>query len=141
MAIKHHAVLLCDYLIRADSGRFTLAGVFQNIQASQIPAAKDPVGVYVQFVGDAGDPYEIALLRPDGEESVLERGEVTPPKDLVESQQWSVTVVAVASVVFASPGVYAIVLRSGGAEIHRYQFGVLPPPSAKTSGPQEEGNP
>lgn len=132
MAIRHNAILLCDYLIPHSDGRFTLGGVFQNIRASRIPALKDPMGVYVQFSGEAGDPYEVVLRHPDGAERVLESGMVQAPDALAEHQQWSTTFAAVVAVVFGAPGAYAIVLRSGGEEIHRHEFGVLAPPEGSS---------
>jgi hypothetical protein len=128
MAIRHQSTILCDYLIRADNGRFTAAGMFQNINASRMPCAKDPMGVLVQFRGDPQDDYEVVLLRADGEETLLNSGVIeAAPEDLREGQQWAVNLAIVAAAVFDRPGVYSIALRSSGEEVHRFDFGVLAP--------------
>jgi hypothetical protein len=126
--IHHIATVLCDYLIRAEDGRFTLAGIFQNIQTHRIPALKDPMAVYLQFSCEEEAPYEVLLRAPDGEERILGSGSSGRPATMGEQQQWSTSFAAVIQVVFTQTGTWAVILRSNGVDVHTHKFGVLPPP-------------
>ncbi|MGV3723307.1 MAG: DUF6941 family protein [Actinomycetota bacterium] len=127
MAFRHIASVVCDYLIRADNGRFTLAGIFKNIEASQFPAIKDPMGIYVEFSAEPGDAYEILLQGPKGFSVSVRQETVGSAPPLVPYQQWScVTVATARPAIFPDPGIYYIVLKGNGRTIHRHAFGVIP---------------
>jgi hypothetical protein len=125
MAIRHHSTVLCDYLIRADNGRFSYIGVFQNIRAAELPTAKE-MALSVVLDGDPQDRFQIAVRGPG--EFVVAFEEVSvgdPPARESEFQQWSITVAMMARLTFREAGLYRVVLSSGDAVIHEYEFGVF----------------
>jgi len=135
MAIRHLYTVLCDYLITHADGRTSAAGIFHNVEVRDFPAGKDPMGVVVAFAGDGGEPYEVALEGPGGFRQGMAEGTLEHPAELREHQQWAVVLAVTASpAIFPSPGVYRIVVRSGGVEIHAHPFGVL-----RRRTPDEEG--
>lgn len=125
MAIRHHSTKLCDYLIQATDGKFTLAGTFLNVQAPSFPFGR-PIGVQVELAGETGDAFKVILEGPDaGDVSVvLAEGMLQVPPTR-EFEQWTATVVGQMGINFAAPGVYHVILKSGERIVHDYPFGVF----------------
>jgi hypothetical protein len=135
MAFRHIATVVCDYLIRDERQRFSLVGIFKNIEARQFPAVKDPLGIYVEFSADPGDTYEVLLEGPKGFSISVAQETVGGPPSLVPHQQWSCVTTAIARpAIFPRPGVYYIVLKGNGRTINRHSFGVFLVPSAEIEG-------
>ena len=126
MAIQHQSTKVCDYLIQALDGRFTLAGILSNVYAAELPLAR-PLGVYVEFSGSVGDPFRITLEGPEeaGQPLMLAEGAVEKPTLRHPQEQWTATIGGMVGMQFPQQGVYRIVLRSGDTVVHEYPFGVL----------------
>ena len=93
MALLHHSTKLCDYLIQAVDGKFTLAGCFTNVFCAELPLAR-PVGMLVEFSGEVGDPFKIYVDGPpeSNVEHVLAEGTVEKPPLRNPLEKWSATI-------------------------------------------------
>jgi hypothetical protein len=127
MAIQHLSTKLCDYLIRADNGRLSLVGTFNNLVSHQLPVAKSPCGLVVELLGDEGDPFTISL-EGHGMTLLLAEGEIHQPPTTSEFEQSVMVIQGDVSLLFPRPGRYYIVVRSGEEVIHATPFGVLHEP-------------
>ena len=72
-AMKLEAMLLCDKILRDDSGKVHLQGIFDKINAIQTPAVHGEMYLYFRFIADfseradAGqDKLIFELIEPDG---------------------------------------------------------------------------
>jgi hypothetical protein len=126
MAIRHLYTAVCESVIEGNDGRISLIGIFHNLQARSEESVATTMAVVVALTGDDGDPYSVDVEGPDG--FILHLGDdvVEVPSPLGEHRQWAVALVVRARpAVFPKPGVYRVVLRSKGEEVHSYPFGVL----------------
>ena len=126
MAIRHHSTNLCDYLSQTVDGKFILAGIFGNLFCADLPLIR-PVGVLVEFAGEPGDPFRIALEGPPDSEHplVLAEGKLEHPTLLHPLQQWSATIGGMIGMRFPMEGIYRVILSSGDSLVHEYPFAVL----------------
>lgn len=130
MAIQPQAILTCDYLIRHADGRITLAGIFRNIAVKEFPAAKDPMGIYVELVGDEGDPYEVVMRFPGGREDIVNSGVIDHGARSADGALLSTTVAGPVAMGFTEEGTYTLALRSNGITVCEHHFQVLVHPAA-----------
>jgi len=126
MAILHHSTKLCDYLIQATDGKFTIAGCFTNLYCAEFPHAR-PVGVMVEFAGEVGDPFRISMEGPPGAggDFVLAEGAIEKPALRHPLEQWTGTITGMLVMRFPIEGVYRIILRNGEKVVHEYPFSVV----------------
>lgn len=123
MAITHISTILCDYLIRADNGRNTYAGVFKNI-AGKMPLRKGPFGVGIEFKGNPGDPFKVTI-EGNGINVLLTEGVIDPEPIVSEFHQLSLTISGEIGLQFETPGVFEVILYSGDEIVHRTAYGVV----------------
>lgn len=126
MALTHHSSKLCDYLIQAVDGKFTLAGCFTNMFCAELPLAR-PVGMLVEFSGEVGDPFRISVDGPPetNVEHLLAEGSIERPPLRNPLEQWSATIGGMVGIVFPVEGTYRVILRSGDSIVHEYPFAVI----------------
>jgi hypothetical protein len=123
MALKHNSTKLCEYLIQATDGKFTLAGTFANLFAVELPLVR-PIGVLVEFTGDSGDPFRVSLEGPEIN-LLIGEGTVEAPALRHPLEQWSNSIGGTAGIRFTQEGLYRVILRSGDVVVHEYPFAVL----------------
>jgi hypothetical protein len=143
MAIRHIATLLCDYLIRSDDGRYTLVGLFKNIEArpgAKLPIIKSPMGIYVEFLAEGGESVEVILKGPGKFSHQLFQSHLAVPETtLLRYQQRSASIgITAQPAAFEREGVYSIVLKSGNKTIHTHRFGVIIKPAQSGEDEDEE---
>ncbi len=126
MALTHHSTKLCDYLIQATDGKFTIAGCFTNLFCSEVPHAR-PVGIVVEFGGAVGEPFKISIEGPPGSlvNFVLAEGEIQIPTLRHPLEQWTGAISGMIGLRFPLEGVYRVTLRSGDSLVHEYPFAVI----------------
>lgn len=137
MAIRVQAILTCDYLIRHADGRVTLAGIFRNIAVKEFPAAKDPMGIYVELVGDKDDPYEVVMRFPGGREDIVNSGVIDHEVQGPDGTFFSTTIAGPVAMGFTEEGTYILALRSNGETVCEHHFQVLVHPAASGQDTQE----
>jgi hypothetical protein len=125
--LRHQATLFCDCLVRGEDKRYTLAATFDNIRLSTLPGGKEHLGVFVKFVGENGDPWEVVFVGPDGVELQVGSGTVVVPHEMPPHAQWSIKVGVVLGFVTAVAGVARVVLRCGPTVVHEEPLGIIPP--------------
>lgn len=107
------ALLLCDSAARdAQTGKWTLSGVFDAVWAAQFPAIHASLDVYFRLRTAGSPPVELRCRTPSDSVAVLAAVTVTPsPRGLVEG------VVRVVRLEFAVPGEYRFELYADGAMV------------------------
>lgn len=126
MAIRHTATVLCEQLIRSDEQRFTLVNIFRNIHVKKFPAVKDPMGIYVEFSGEEGDPFQILLKGPKRYLLTLQEDTIgVKPPSKPHQQASTISAIIASPAVFPHPGVYSVVLKSKDKTIHSHTFGIF----------------
>jgi hypothetical protein len=124
MAIQHIATVFCDYLIRSDTGKPVICGVFKNFQSSAFPFSKGPVGLYVEMTGENGDPFRVSI-EGNGISIDVATGTITRAQTLVENQQESVIIAGEIHLSFTETGTIDVILRSGELVVSSVRYGVL----------------
>ena len=124
MAIEHISTILCDYLVHADNGRFTLVGMFTNISGPTLPITKQPIGVYIELVGEPGEPYRISI-EGNGLDVLISEGVINQRGTPLQFQQSRTAIAGEMGLRFDTYGQFNVVLRSGAEIIHSTPFGVI----------------
>jgi hypothetical protein len=123
MPLQHYSTIFCDYLIRADNGRFTYAGTFRNITTPEFPLARQ-FGIAVEFIGEEHDSFKITI-EGNGIDLVLADSTIGIPPAVLEYQQSSITVAGQIGLNFAQAGICYVILWSGEQEVHRTPLGIV----------------
>ena len=126
MAIQHRSTKLCDYLIQAIDGRFTLAGIFVNLFCTDFPLVR-PIGVLVDFTGEPGDQFAITLEGPPESfvKFTLAEGTLDKPALRHPLEQWTASIGGTVGVRFPEEAIYKVVLSSGDTVVHEQPFATL----------------
>ena len=122
------ALLLCDSASRdAQTGKWTLVGVFDAVWAPQFPAVHQALDAYFRLRLAAPADVQLALRALGGAESLLATVHAHPtPRGLVEGA------VRLVGLQLPHPGDYRFELRAGGEALVATTLTVadLPAPSA-----------
>ena len=135
MAVRHRYTLMCETVIRGEDGKLSLINIFQNIELAQFPGGMSRFSFVVGLDAEPGETVEITI-EPPGKKPAL----LTMPHEVQGERRHQgrfhqgqfQLVGEVLQAVFLTPGVYHIVVRSGGRIVDRYPFGVV-----KTDRPKE----
>ena len=113
-------------MIQSVDGRFTLAGIFTNMFAADLPISR-VAGVLVEFTGEVGDPFRISIEGPAGADLtlVLADGVLETPTLRHPQEQWSAKVGGMVGIQFPIEGIYRVILASGDSIVHEYPFAVI----------------
>lgn len=138
MTIKHHFTIVCDDMMRDESGRMAFFGSFINVELEKIPGSLSHMCVAIGFEGDPGDKFSIDIEDPDGKmitcysTGTIQRSPVTPPHKVVMVTVWT----RFKPMTFRKEGRYWVTLRGGRRVIHKRPIGVIkkqPDPKGKIS--------
>ena len=131
--VHHLFTHLSEFAVRDNTNKWSYINVVQNVALDQIPGAIVSLFVSVGFTGGDGENFSVAIEDPNGsdmfrskEEKVV-AGSVSHP--LMRSSFNATLMMSPA--VFLLEGVYHVVLRVSGKEIHREPFGVLKGPASE----------
>ena len=128
MAVKHRNTHLCELVIRDESGKLSLINIFDNIQIEQFPGGLARMYLVVVLDADPGETVEVSVEGPRKNSVVAQmecpvEGDPRPRKEF--QQRLFQLVAEVRGAIFHTPGVYQVVVRSGGRVLDRHPFGVV----------------
>ena len=122
--IRHISTVACDAILRGSDGRHSCIGIFRNLNSPTLPFTKNPFGIIIELVGDAGDPFKISF-EGNGLDQILAEGIVEPPVSVLKDQQWSLIFTGEMVLNFDTYGVFEIILSSNDEIIHSTPYGVV----------------
>lgn len=128
-----HAMLICDYTIRdAATGKVSVIGIFETIQATDLPVLHPALNVYVNM-GDVEGDYRLALeLARVEDDVVLGRGEM--PLAFADRMRPTEVIFDFRNLVFERPGRHEFRLSANGRFVGAKLFDVV-----RAAAPPAEG--